>query len=410
MLKAKAIAREHSITGPFFMGQTSRNAHSQYPLLLPIAAAGIFEATGSDDDRVVRPLYSLIAIAFLVVLRAAMQRVAGVSAAAVITAAVAWLPQFAADNDGGMTSAYSDVPLIAFVSLALLTIVRGDAEKHPWRFGLQLAFIACVKNEGVVLVIALLMLSRFTWKSLIPVVGTLAALAAWHAQVPLEYDENYPQLLRPRSQAVQLPRGREGASLAHVGLARMGSLLDRRRDCRGNGEKTIRSRQRVRPLCLHHDVRRHELDDRGAGGQLGAPPPASPRPVRRDADGVQCPERTKSMKPRSTSSAISFTRTRSPTSSPFGAAHELAFDRRVEDAHPGALRRGAGDDAVEVLADAGGEQQRGGGLAHLALDLVRRVLLLGAVRGERAELVVACRAAARPASAAFTRRCVMRSG
>ena len=196
MLKAKAIAREHSITGPFFKGETSRNAHSQYPLLMPIAAAGIFEATGSDDDRVVRPLYSLIAIAFLIVLRAAMQRVAGVSAAAVIAAAVAWLPQFAADNDGGMTSAYSDVPLIAFVSLALLTIVRGDAEKHPWRFGLQLAFIACVKNEGVVLVLALLMLSRFTWKSLIPVVGTLAALAAWRAQIPLEYDENYPQLLR----------------------------------------------------------------------------------------------------------------------------------------------------------------------------------------------------------------------
>lgn len=196
MLKAKAIAREHSINGPFFQGQTSRNAHSQYPLLMPIAAAGIFEMTGSDDDRAARPLYSLVAIAFLIVLRAALERVAGVSAAAVITAAVAWLPQFAANNDGGMTSGYSDVPLIAFVSLALLMIVRDEALSHPWRFGLQLAFVACVKNEGLVLVIALLILARFPWKALVPVVVTLAALAFWRAHIPLEYDENYPQLLR----------------------------------------------------------------------------------------------------------------------------------------------------------------------------------------------------------------------
>lgn len=195
ILKAKAIAREHSITGPFFQGKTSRNAHSQYPLLMPVVAAGVFEVSGSDDDRVVRPLYSLIAIAFLIVLRAAMQRAAGVSAAAVITAAVAWLPQFV-DNEGGMTSAYSDVPLIAFVSLALLTIARDDAHKHPWRFGLQLAFVACAKNEGVVFVVALLFLARFPWKSLVPVAVTLGALALWRAQVPLQYDENYPGLLR----------------------------------------------------------------------------------------------------------------------------------------------------------------------------------------------------------------------
>jgi hypothetical protein len=196
ILKAKAIAHEHVITGPFFKGQTSRNAHSQYPLLMPVVAAGIFEVTGTDDDRVVRPLYALIAIAFLVVLRAALQRVAGVSAAAVITTAVAWLPQFAADNDGGMTSAYSDVPLIAFVSLALLTIARGETLTNPWRFGLQLAFIACVKNEGIVLVIALLILCRWGWQPLIPLLATLGALLVWRSQVPLQYDENYPQLMR----------------------------------------------------------------------------------------------------------------------------------------------------------------------------------------------------------------------
>jgi hypothetical protein len=196
MLKAKAIAHEHSITGPFFRGEGSRDAHSHYPLLMPIAAAGLFEATGSDDDRAARPLYSLVAIAFLIVLRGAMRNVAGVSTAAVITAAVAWLPQFAANDDGGMLSAYSDVPLIAFVSLALLSIVRGEALERPFRFGLQLAFVACVKNEGIIFVIALFVLARFPWKALLPVIVTLGALALWRAQIPLQYDENYPQLLR----------------------------------------------------------------------------------------------------------------------------------------------------------------------------------------------------------------------
>lgn len=239
ILKAKAIAREHSITGPFFQGKTSRNAHSQYPLLMPIDAAAVFELSGSDDDRVVRPLYSLIAIAFLIVLRAALQRVAGVSAAAVITAAVAWLPQFAVENDGGMTSAYSDVPLIAFVSLALLTIVRRDAHEHPWRFGLQLAFIAGVKNEGIIFVIALLFIARFPWKSLIPVAVALGALTLWRSQVPLQYDENYPQLLRHlASKLANYPEAAKELSSRMVNvrvwglfwpLAAIAAVIDRRR-------------------------------------------------------------------------------------------------------------------------------------------------------------------------------------
>src|SRR4051812_33319184 len=40
------------------------------------------------------------------------------------------------------------------------------------------------------------------------------------------------------------------------------------------------------------------------------------------------------------------------------AAHHLALDTRREQAHPGALGRGAGDDGVEALADARAQQQR----------------------------------------------------
>ena len=65
---------------------------------------------------------------------------------------------------------------------------------------------------------------------------------------------------------------------------------------------------------------------------------------------------------------------------------------------------------VEALADPPLEKQRGRGLAHLPLDLVGVVLLLRAVRGEGVELGAVGRRGGSPASAALSRRCVMRSG
>src|ERR1035441_3294100 len=64
------------------------------------------------------------------------------------------------------------------------------------------------------------------------------------------------------------------------------------------------------------------------------------------------------------------------------AAHDLAFHGRPEDARPRALLRCTGHDPVEALADARLEEQRRRGFAHEALDLVRGVLLLGAMEGE----------------------------
>ena len=117
------------------------------------------------------------------------------------------------------------------------------------------------------------------------------------------------------------------------------------------------------------------------------------------------------MKPRSTSVWTSSHAHAVADVEPFEAAHDLAFDRRaaqmrthvpLSDA-PVTMR-------VEALADARCEQQRRGGLAHLPLDLGGVVFLLGAVHGQRRQLVVRVRRAARPASAAFSRRWVTRSG
>src|SRR5271157_3409713 len=50
---------------------------------------------------------------------------------------------------------------------------------------------------------------------------------------------------------------------------------------------------------------------------------------------------------------------------------KLPLDRGVEKADPEALLAGAGDCGVELLPDPWRQQQRGRGLDHLALDLLR---------------------------------------
>jgi hypothetical protein len=69
------------------------------------------------------------------------------------------------------------------------------------------------------------------------------------------------------------------------------------------------------------------------------------------------------------------------------AALQPALHGGTEDPHPGALFGGAGDDAVERLADAAGQEERRGRLAHLPLDLVGVVLLQGAAPGDLGQLL-----------------------
>jgi hypothetical protein len=68
--------------------------------------------------------------------------------------------------------------------------------------------------------------------------------------------------------------------------------------------------------------------------------------------------------------------------SPLNAEREPAFGRRLEEPDPSAFVRGAGDDGVELLSNLSGQQQRGGGLVDLALNLGGGVFLIGAVLGE----------------------------
>lgn len=172
--KAKAIAREASITGPFFHGERGLNLHNHYPLLMPLNAAAAMRLLGTFDDVAVRWLYIAIPLAALL---AATRRVSPW-----ICAGLAWLPQLVMP-EGGMLSAYSDLAVAAFFGMAVLALTH---EEHA---GLWLAALVLTKNEGVVLAIAALAAAaickrRLRWRDALPPLGAFALLVAWRMQIP----------------------------------------------------------------------------------------------------------------------------------------------------------------------------------------------------------------------------------
>ena len=136
----------------------------------------------------------------------------------------------------------------------------------------------------------------------------------------------------------------------------------------------------------------------------------------RGASGVvrSCalPRAAKSMKPRSTSVRTQLHAHAVADVEPLEAAHDACPPTGgCEDAHPGPLLGGAGHDARRTAAPIRAcEQQRRRRLPHLPLHLGGVVLLLGAVPRRAPPARRSRTAAARPASAAFSRRCVIRSG
>src|SRR5579864_9124851 len=68
-------------------------------------------------------------------------------------------------------------------------------------------------------------------------------------------------------------------------------------------------------------------------------------------------------------------------------AHHSALDRRADNAHPGALLRGAGDDPFKLLADSTHQKQRGSRFLHLPLHLLGIVLLLSTMPCEDLQVV-----------------------
>lgn len=177
MLKAKAIAHEGSIDGPFFQGETSYNPRNEYPLLAPLDAAAAMVVAGDLDDQHTRWLFVLFAAGFALELF----RRGGPWVAAIFLC----LPQILTEPDGGVFSAYSDIALGAFVAAAFFELTgRGS----PVRLGLFAAFAVLTKDEGLPLALLLLAIGTVVFRrriaiSLVPVAVALAHLFVWRARI-----------------------------------------------------------------------------------------------------------------------------------------------------------------------------------------------------------------------------------
>jgi hypothetical protein len=185
MKKAKAIAHERSVDGPFFRGEVMENPRVRYPLLVPLDAALVFIASGDGDDRQTRGLFVLFFLALLLVVRRGIARQFGAESGAWCAALVAWLPPFLA-HDGGALSAYADIPMAAFAACAFSALVHRES---PFRLGLWLAALLLTKNEGLpfalLLLLAALAIHRLrAVATFAPLVASFAALVVWHSRLP----------------------------------------------------------------------------------------------------------------------------------------------------------------------------------------------------------------------------------
>ncbi len=207
LLKAKGIAHDHAISGPFFHDQQVTDPRNDYPLLMPLNGAAVFLLGHNYDDTAVRWLHVLTFIAFVLFVRARL----GAWPAAIL----AWIPQFAVVNEGGALSAYNDIPLAAFVAAAYFAVEDGQscpssstppreteslASRSSLRFGCWLAFCALVKNEGLPLAFILLIAGAFVFRrriaaALVPFGLAVAALFVWKRGIPHGGEEDLGALL-----------------------------------------------------------------------------------------------------------------------------------------------------------------------------------------------------------------------
>lgn len=215
VLKAKAIASEGLIDGPFFQGKSAWNPKNEYPLLVPIANAAVMTASGGIDDLSIRwlPILALGSLAFH------MRKWVGVWVAALIP----WIPQFAVAPEGGALTGYNDIFLGAFAACAFFELVE---RASPLRFGLWLAFLLLTKNEGLPFALILLAAGIVIWRervirALIPVVSGMITLLVWRGRVEATDDDPLISLLPA------LPERLERFIPAVAGLLRHAFELDR---------------------------------------------------------------------------------------------------------------------------------------------------------------------------------------
>lgn len=215
VLKAKAIASEGLVDGPFFQGQTSWNPKNEYPLLVPVVNAAVMTASGSIDDLAIRwlPILALGSLVFH-----ARKWVGGW-----VAALIPWIPQLAVSHEGSALTGYNDIFLGAFAACAFFELVE---RASPLRFGFWLAFLLLTKNEGLPFALILLAAGIVVWReriirALIPLLTAMITLLVWKGRVDATDDDPLLSLLPT------LPERLERFGPAVAGLLRHAFELDR---------------------------------------------------------------------------------------------------------------------------------------------------------------------------------------
>ena len=198
-LKAKGIAHERSIDGPFFHGGT-HDPRNQYPILIPLDGAVILTLSHSLDDRHLRWLYLGILAALALLVRERIGRLVSPAAGAWCAALLAWIPQFSVELEGGALSAYNDIAIAAFAAGAFFELLDAETRKSEIRFGLWLAFLILTKSEGLPFALVFLSIGAFVFRKRIitPAVITFVATAGllvWRWRIPAGDEEDVFRLL-----------------------------------------------------------------------------------------------------------------------------------------------------------------------------------------------------------------------
>jgi hypothetical protein len=185
MLKAKAIAAEDAVDGPFFRGENTFSPRNEYPLLLPLDVAAVMKMSGRIDDEKMRWIFPLILGSFALELRRRFRAWSSPTVATVCAALLGWTPQFAIEPQGGAMSSYADVALAAFIAMALLELV--DAAS-PLRLGFWIAALALTKSEGLPLALLFLVVGVVVFRrrvvAALPLPGiAIISLLVWRSRI-----------------------------------------------------------------------------------------------------------------------------------------------------------------------------------------------------------------------------------
>ncbi|MGD9675664.1 MAG: hypothetical protein AB7V19_03155, partial [Candidatus Bipolaricaulia bacterium] len=151
---ARMIAHEHTSRPSLLLDAQAWVANPQYPPAIPLLNAVLSPLLGADaaDERNLR----LLSIGFLCGFLAAVHAIAdflGGRVAARIALAFAMTTQMVmTEPKGGALGEYADLPLAAFLALALLLLIRGTA---LWSLPLFIASMAMTKMEGLPIAVGL---------------------------------------------------------------------------------------------------------------------------------------------------------------------------------------------------------------------------------------------------------------